>query len=99
MGLFDPPIKLDASGRMVPPTRLEIEAVFLDLIDGRRSRDEVVQWAGQWVFGYPSDDMNPAVWDALVALVMVDSITTDRPYLFMKEDFRSWLEDFRKRVR
>lgn len=84
---------------MVPPTRLEIEAVFLDLIDGRRSRDEVVQWAGQWVFGYPSDDMNPAVWDALVALVMVDSITTDRPYLFMKEDFRSWLEDFRKRVR
>ena len=73
--------------------------VFLDLIDGRRSRDEVVQWVGQWVFGNPSHDINPAVSDALDALVMVDLITTDRPYLYMEEDFRSWLEKFRTRVR
>lgn len=99
MGLFDPPIMLDSRGRLVPPTREQIESMFLDLLGGRLSRDRVVWWAGQWVFGNPSEDIDPAVWDALKLLAMVDLITTDRPYLYVENDFRAWMEEFRDNCR
>jgi hypothetical protein len=31
------------------PTHADIEAVFLGLLDGRLTRDEVDRWASQWI--------------------------------------------------
>jgi hypothetical protein len=84
---------------MLPPTRAQVEAVFLDLLDGRRSRDDVVRWAGQWVFADHPPDIDPAVWDALNLLGMADLPTADRPHLYVEDDFRSWLQEFREKCR
>jgi hypothetical protein len=44
-----------------------------------------------WVIAGDVDDK--VLWDALVKLGGVDLISTDRPYLYMNEDFYLWLEN------
>ena len=97
MGLFDSPVKIDAEGRMVPPSRAEVDAAFTGLIEGKLSREEIARWAGQWVAGDTSRDTDLAVWDALCCLAGADLTSTDRPYLYGEDDFRAWLHEFRER--
>jgi len=73
-----------------PPTRSQIINMLTKLLDGSTTRDEVSRWAGQWAARAEEID-DVRVNDALVWLAGADTPTTDRPYLFMKEDFENWL--------
>lgn len=66
------------------------------LIDGSLSREQVADWAAQWVIQAEPPIEDEAVWDALVSLSGADLLTTDRPYLDDFSDFERWLAKFRR---
>lgn len=75
-----------------PPSRAEIRQMMCDLIAERRTRDEVTDWAESWM----RDDIqfdDDASWDAVILLSGAVAISTDRPYLYDREDFERWLAE------
>jgi hypothetical protein len=83
-----------------PPTRSQVEAQFLGLLDGSRSREQVDQWAAQWM-ALPDAAavvVDEPVWWALTLLHGVDLRHSQAgPYLHDDEQLRRWLDDFRAR--
>jgi hypothetical protein len=77
------------------PSRAEVEAKLIDLIEGQCSREEVASWASPWVRAADLDVEDLALWDALENLCGADLKTMDRPYLHGETDFRAWLEELR----
>ncbi len=77
------------------PTRKDVEIRLIALITGNISREQISEWASQWteLENPPLDDQ--VVWNTLEALSGADSKSTDRPYLFNKEDFEDWLDDLK----
>ncbi|GAA3357157.1 hypothetical protein GCM10020366_24040 [Saccharopolyspora gregorii] len=80
------------------PGRDDIEAAMLDLASGKKSRKEVSDWAYPWVY----DDDLPEVedelaWDALDLLTSADTQSSPGVYIFQKNDFQKWLNEFRRR--
>jgi hypothetical protein len=66
--------------------------MLLDLLTGRRSRDEVANWAGTWVYEpFPAveDDL---VWSTLQELVGADLKISSSEYLHNEADFHEWLD-------
>jgi hypothetical protein len=80
------------------PSREEVENQLLDLIGGAISREDASTWAEQWA----SDDeveVDEGIWEALRRLHAADIPTTDRPYLYERIDFESWLSDLRRHTK
>ena len=77
------------------PKRAEVEAKLSDLIAGRCTRADAASWAQPWVImkNPPVDDWG--VWETLKNLSGADLLTDPTSYLFGKEDFENWLEEFR----
>jgi hypothetical protein len=81
-----------------PPSREQVEARLMALLDGSQSRDQADRWATQWVAVSSNDDTDEAVWWALTLLHGVDLRQgEDDPYLHDDEQIRDWLDDFRAR--
>ena len=79
-----------------PPSRADVEAELLRLIDGRTTRDEATAWAMQWVAASDPGVDDEVVWNALNNLAGADAVSTDGPYLFQEIDFRAWLDELRR---
>lgn len=77
------------------PTRAEVEEKLAQLLADQASREEVAEWAARWVRDPDPNLDDPRVWEALTRFSGADMISTDRPYLYEKEDFDSWLGDLR----
>lgn len=86
-----------------PPSRSDIEAAFVDLLAGSRTREDVADWAVQ---GLIDDDLvlEPGWEDAFEKLGLADypsdvpafgDDSTDLGWLFPLEQFAGWLEEFR----
>jgi hypothetical protein len=60
------------------------------LIDGTLSREDVSDWAMQWVDARDPGVDDPVAWEALLDLSGADAISTDRPYLYEQVDFEAW---------
>lgn len=74
-----------------PPTRNEVKECLLDLLNGRRTREEVSDWAAPWVTqDFPEVD-DPVVWEGLTDLLGADLMTLEG-YLHSEQDFRNWLQ-------
>jgi hypothetical protein len=80
--------------RQSVPTRTETRRMLTALADGTKPREEVADWALQWVRLPDPEVQDRAVWRALVALSGADLPTTDRDYLHGEVDFRDWLRRF-----
>ena len=80
------------------PSKEDLEQRLNDLISARTTREDVAEWAKQWILPDAPPVENPAVWDALLKLVAADMETTDRPYLYGEEDFRDWLSELRDKA-
>ena len=82
------------------PTRADVEAKLLDLIESRASREEVSSWAGYWLhedFEKGRDLFDdPVLLDALESLSAADLGGYEMSYLYYEEDFRAWLEELRQ---
>jgi hypothetical protein len=81
-----------------PPSREDVEQKLIDLIAERITREEASAWASPWVTADDPGIEDRAVWDAVSALWGADGPTTDRPYLFGREDFKAWLAEFREKT-
>jgi hypothetical protein len=81
-----------------PPSRDEVERKLLDLIEDRITREQASAWASPWVTAEDPGIDDKAVWDAVGALWGADGPTSDRPYLFGREDFEAWLTEFREKT-
>ncbi|SNT60300.1 SET domain-containing protein [Asanoa hainanensis] len=76
----------------VRPTRDAVEAWFVGVLDGSRSRDDADRWAAKW------DADDEAVRWALDLLHGID-LQVDRTGMFLHDDeqVRGWLAEFRAR--
>ena len=83
------------------PTRAQVEAVLLALVDGTIDPRDAAAWARPWA--RPEVDViDVGVWNALLELEGADepldpdaADTPDRELLYEGEDFRAWLDDLR----
>ena len=74
--------------------RAEVRAALMDLIGGRRTAEDVADWAvGKMAVleGAAVSDM--AAWDTLTTLSGADLLTAPGRYLHGPEDYRAWLEE------
>jgi hypothetical protein len=75
------------------PSVPQIRQALLDLLTGRRSREDVAGWAGQWVnASIPTVD-DPVVWKALGELAGADLRVSPHEYLHSDADFHLWLDN------
>lgn len=77
------------------PDRATVRSYIEDLIVERRSREEVADWASQFICGDYDHihivDM-PA-WEMLSALAGADLKDSPTEYLHVKEDFEEWAKE------
>jgi hypothetical protein len=78
-----------------PPSRADVEARLTSLVDGTGNRGQVAAWAMQWVDARDPGDIDDVVGTALNNLVGADSPSTDRLYLYDRQDFKAWLDELR----
>jgi hypothetical protein len=75
------------------PSREEMRLRLRDLIGGKCSRQDVSDWAAQWLAAdYPSVE-DDVVWRALVGLGAANLKTGPNEYLYYEPDFHAWLDD------
>jgi hypothetical protein len=75
------------------PSRANVREKIVQLMSGELDRESVSEWA----FTIINDDHirvdDRVVWKILQCLGGVDLPTTDRDYLYEKEDFNCWLNE------
>lgn len=75
------------------PSRAEVRSRITGLVGGAVTREEVADWAGEWV-GDPDPPVDDyAVWEALKMLVSADLKVSPHEYLYGEDDFPVWLDD------
>jgi hypothetical protein len=80
-------------GAPAPPTLDLVEEQLRALIMKRVSRRDAAAWAMQWVGADEPGVTDNRVWNALTALGAADMPTTDREWLYEREDFEAWLRE------
>lgn len=74
--------------------RAEVRAALRNLIEGRRTAEEVADWAvGTMAALEGADVSDMAAWDTLTTLSGADLLTAPGRYLHGAEDYRAWLEE------
>jgi hypothetical protein len=76
-----------------PPTTAEIANVLRALVDGSMTRESAVRWASIWAITKADDVHDVRLLRTLERIASVDLVSTDRPYLYGKEDFTVWLTE------
>lgn len=77
---------------LLPPTRDLLKARLLDLLAGRTTREEVADWAVEWVREPRPDVHDPVVWEALTQMAGADLRVSPTAYLHGESDFHAWLD-------
>ncbi|MEV4476725.1 hypothetical protein [Nonomuraea sp. NPDC049504] len=71
-----------------------MRTALIDLIEGRRSREEVASWAACTMLALEDAQFSDEiVWDFLMAMTGADIRTAPEAYLYDDDDFRSWLAE------
>ena len=78
---------------MNPPSRQDVKERLLALVSGAKSREEVADWAAEWV-RQKNPGGDSAVWSALCHLAGADLQTDPGEYLHHDPDFHAWLDEF-----
>ena len=78
---------------MTQPKPAEITNRLKDVIDGKRTREEVGRWALEYII-HDADieitDVN--AWHELVSVSSIDEMTAPNVYLYSVEDIQEWIE-------
>jgi hypothetical protein len=82
-----------------PPTRLEVEEKFVQLVNGSLDRDTADRWAMRWVAARDPGVEDDAVWWGLTHLYGIDMPDLDRSYLHSDEQIAEWLDTYRELCR
>lgn len=74
------------------PSRVEVRQRLLDLLAGHVSREEVADWASNWVAAADPAVDDEVVWGALLQLSGADLRESPTDYLHSEVDFHEWLD-------
>lgn len=74
------------------PTKDDVVHKLESLVRGDLSREEASNWARAWITRL-DEVSDPEVRRAIDSLYGADSPSTDRPYLYAREDFEQWLAE------
>ena len=78
-----------------PPSREEVEQKLVDLIAERITPEDADAWAWRWVVADDPGIKDDNLWEAVSRLAGCALPSTDRPYLYGREDFEHWLAELR----
>jgi len=76
-----------------PPSRQDVEQKLLGLLKGNVSREDVADWAAQWVRLECPGIEDRAVWSGLKHLAGADLKESPQSYLHHDIDFHAWLDE------
>ncbi|HWL37077.1 MAG TPA: hypothetical protein VNQ77_12885 [Frankiaceae bacterium] len=74
-----------------PPSRRDVRHRLVDVLSGRRSREEVADWAAEWVMEAEPEVDDEVVWHGLTELAGMDLTVAPDVYLHSVDDLRAWL--------
>lgn len=74
------------------PTREVLRKRLTDLLTGRLTREEVANWAGEWVRQQAPAVEDFVAWEALRELAGADLRSSPMDYLHDESDFHAWLD-------
>jgi hypothetical protein len=77
---------------MRPPSLSNVADQLRGLIAGRHTRQEVAEWAAQWLTADHPGVEDRIVWRTLEALGAADLKTGPDEYLYGESDFHAWLD-------
>ncbi len=73
------------------PNRAEVKVLIMDLIERRRTRNNIAQWASRFMEDTAVVD-DPLVLQAITRLSRVNLLGGTDPYLYNTDDFMKWLK-------
>ncbi|MGW2819100.1 DNA-binding protein [Streptomyces sp. NPDC001415] len=69
-----------------------IQDLLRGLINGSMEREDVADWAMEWITDHEGEVTDPKVWDALIQLSGADLKDAPDEYLHGADDFLAWLK-------
>lgn len=76
------------------PTKEEILSRFKLILQGRISREEVADWASEYVMQDSHDVTDETVWDLLLIACGVDLKDSPDEYLHDEQNIKGWIKEF-----
>jgi hypothetical protein len=74
------------------PSRDQVRKQLLDLLAGRLTREQVADWASEWIREPEPTVQDLVVWEALKQLLGADLRESPLDYLHSDADFHEWLD-------
>lgn len=81
------------SGRDRAPTKAEVISQIRRLLSRDCDRSAIADWARPWVATRADEVDDLRILRALESIASADLPTTDREFLYGREDFAAWLEE------
>ncbi len=78
---------------MEQPSKLEIIIKLNGILDRTISRDEIVNWAMEYIECDDLEVVNLENWKLLVAIGGLDLIEKPNVYLYSDDDIREWIRE------
>ncbi len=78
---------------MDQPSKLEILKKLNGILDRTISRDEIVNWAMEYIECDDLEVVNLENWKLLVAIGGLDLIEKPNVYLYSDDDIREWIRE------
>ena len=82
------------------PKRMFVRSYLADLIEDKRTREEVSNWATQFILGdydHVRVEDWPA-WEMLSNLAAADLMDSPSSFLYQQIDFEEWLVEFDQKI-
>lgn len=76
------------------PTKEEVLNRFKLILQGTMSREEVADWASEYVMQDSPDVTNETVWDLLLIACGVDLKDSPDEYLHDEQNIKHWIKEF-----
>lgn len=77
-----------------PPSRSDVRERLVGLLSQELTREDVADWAAEWVRQRDPGVADDAIWSALLHLSGADLQTDPGEYLHHEPDFHAWLDEF-----
>ena len=84
---------------MKQPTFQETETILRNVINGNMSREEASGWAYTYIKYDQTHELetaDPQLWHLLTAISCCAELIAPDVYLYHAEDFRAWIEEYKK---
>ena len=79
---------------MGQPTKEEIINKLKLILEGKLSREEVADWASEYVMQDEPSISDETVWELLQVVSGVDLQNSPEEYLHVEQDIKDWIDKF-----